>query len=551
MPPLFVFFSLFFIFDYSHSVIPNISFTPSLSLPSTSHPLLYVHLPKCAGTSMRKSLHLFSVRHIPLSNTCIPCENRTSCHIFSLSQCGRSLPVVVAGHFQFEETKSLLHQNYLRTLSQTSPSPLLSSNNNQSLSTPANASSPSSLSRSESITTPPSQDNPQSPSPKMPFNLTCITYIRDPFERMVSMYYFVSKFAFDEKEKAPYLSSFSPQEIVKVIDVVGDYALRTNFGPHKLPLLQQFGSMEVNYNETFLFSLQSSGKWEDVKSSQELEREGHSQSFQSFVRALLKSIRLFDVRKMKAISTSNKSKKVDVSPTSTPNLKVSNEISLNESAKENLRIRIESQNTPNEGVTQDHLINSSIPNPTFSPKELRAISRAHYHLRQCVIFRVEDPKTSYFLSKYFVPTLSSAIAYAAKIKINRAPRVDATSPLTPLARNLLWKKYFAEMELYQHALSLHRQQLEFAFELNRTSPEIFQAADQYRIFTPVASQIKPIPTVQIQSRPLDPVGNLKKAKMERDAKILQQIEKKRRDNLKKIGLSMHMSKMRWTSIRPH
>ena len=380
----------------------TLSLTPTLSLPSLSHPLFFVHLPKCAGSSVRKSLFQFAQKYLRGSEICIPCEGKDRCRVFSMSKCISRQPVLVGGHFNFEETKEMLRKS----------------------------SAPNSVSSSP----------PLSPAPY--FNLSCVTFIRDPISRMISMYYFITSMATRiSKKKTPSLSSLSPRESSAAIDIAGDFALKANYGPHKAPLLQQFGSMSFPYNESALcyFERRMRGN-----GTAELVREGWGEKFLELVNILLREMEKKE-RAGEGAEDENREKQVT---------------------------KYQFEESPSkEGSSQIDTLRTN-----YSPKENRAILKAHTHLRQCVILRVEEPQTSNLISKAFLPAISSAIRHASKITLNKATSDDAHIPLPAEVQAYLLRKYSAEMELYDFAISLHRLQSDAA-QLIR--PHIESAVDTY------------------------------------------------------------------------
>lgn len=135
-----------------------------------SHPLFFIHLTKCAGTSLWRSLFQFSKYFLPDSEICISHKGNDNCKIFFLNKCKLKCPIIVGGHFNFEETKEILNKNFHCSL----PSPPL-------LLIPY----PTTPNSSSTFPLPPPSP-PPSPSPS--FNLTCITFIHNSINWLVSMH---------------------------------------------------------------------------------------------------------------------------------------------------------------------------------------------------------------------------------------------------------------------------------------------------------------------------------------------------------------------------
>ena len=306
---------------------------------------------------------------------------------------------------------------------------------------------------------------------------------------MVSMYYFITRFFAKKSPKSvPVLSSLPPHEVVAAIDVVGDFALKANFGPHKLPLLQQFGSLPFPYNDSSLFSFQRRMEEEEEK----MEEWGWE--LRSLVRMLLEQIAKKEAEIKSEMENDSKGRRVEVEDEFEKHLRDLNgegEKEENEEEEEE-----EEEKILDDGKSGDDLAllpglheetekkrktGNSPDRKAYTPQETRAVFRAHHHLRQCLILRVEDRRSSYLLSKLFLPALSSAILHASKITLNKGTHRDARSSITPEVRALLEKKFAAEVDLYEYALSLHRRQLDQARSSNVTHSGMFEIEDEYPV----------------------------------------------------------------------
>ncbi len=147
-----------------------------LGLPSATSPLMFIHLPKCAGTSIRTSLfaRFGSSSEEDASHMCIPSFHGLSPGTFQMSRCkprrgaGRTMSVV-AGHFDYTDTLSTLMMTNKLTKSS---------------------------------------------------DVKCITYIREPLARTVSFYYFYLKLV-RHSRRAPVLQSLPAQEAVDLLATLG------------------------------------------------------------------------------------------------------------------------------------------------------------------------------------------------------------------------------------------------------------------------------------------------------------------------------------------
>ena len=74
---------------------------------------------------------------------------------------------------------------------------------------------------------------------------------------------------------------------------------------------------------------------------------------------------------------------------------------------------------------------------------------------------------------------------------------DARSSITPEVRALLKRKFAAEVDLYEYALSLHRHQMDLVHSVNLMNPQLFQSEDEYIVETP-PDQIQIVPFVGVK-----------------------------------------------------
>lgn len=199
------------LFIASPAVVAGVNFTevmppfpPQSRLPSASQPFLLVHLPKCAGTSMRAAVAaILRAAGLPNDEQCIPGFGGMSPRVLSTAQCWRRYRmnsttgeeadpmvqpplVAVAGHFNYlTSIRSIEKRNHL----------------------PLNATIP------------------------------CFSMIRDPIERLVSYYYWFH----DVKERTPsLLQNLGPEEGTKVLSGLGI----AQFYYHQFPLLTLFGGLK-------------------------------------------------------------------------------------------------------------------------------------------------------------------------------------------------------------------------------------------------------------------------------------------------------------------